>query len=138
MSTSFNSFGKIESCFKVPSIPPSFHSTPSLGGAINKIYNLRASAPCVAKYSSGSTILPLDFDIFAPPKFIMPWENKLWKGSSIVIRPRSRRALTKNREYNKCRIACSTPPIYWSTGNHSLIKLELKGSFSFLGSKNLM
>ena len=57
-------------------MPPSFHSTPSLGGAINKIYNLKASAPCVAKYDSGSTVLPFDFDILEPPKFIMPCENK--------------------------------------------------------------
>ena len=25
----------------------------------------------------------------------------------------------KKRAYSRCRIACSTPPMYWSTGIHS-------------------
>ncbi len=65
----------------VPSIPPSFHSTPTLGGAINKIYNLNASAPWVWKYDSGSTIFPFDLDILVPPKLIIPCENRFVNGS---------------------------------------------------------
>ena len=34
-------------------------------------------------------------------------------------------ACIKNLEYNKCNIACSTPPIYWSTGIQYLISSEL-------------
>ena len=30
--------------------------------------------------------------------------------------PRSARALVKKRAYIRCRMACSTPPMYWSTG----------------------
>ena len=26
----------------------------------------------------------------------------------------------KNREYIRCKIACSTPPMYWSTGIQAL------------------
>src|SRR6185436_19914195 len=50
----------------------------------------------------------------------MPWLNKRRNGSSKSTTPISRRNMVKKREYKRCRIACSTPPTYMSTGTHSL------------------
>ena len=43
----------------------------------------------------------------------------------------------KNREYSKCKIACSIPPIYWSTGIQFSIDLLEKPVLEFRGSQNL-
>ena len=61
-------------------------------------------------------MLPFDLDIFAPSRVIMPCVNSALKGSWASISPRSASAFTKKRAYIRCRIACSTPPTYWSTG----------------------
>ena len=49
----------------------------------------------------------------------MPWVNSRWNGSrrSFGATPRSASALVKNRAYIRWRMACSTPPMYWSTGS---------------------
>ncbi len=40
--------------------------------------------------SSGSTTLPLDFDIFAPSLMTIPWLRSAVNGSSTFTMPRSR------------------------------------------------
>ena len=67
--------------------------------------------------SLGAITLPLELDILLPsgPR-IMPWVNRAWNGSWTSSSCMSASALTKKREYIRCRIACSTPPMYWSTG----------------------
>ena len=46
----------------------------------------------------------------------MPWVSSLVKGSSTVTSFRSRITLVQKRAYNRCRMACSMPPMYWSIG----------------------
>src|SRR5580704_8163183 len=67
---------------------------------------------------AGETTLPLDLLILAPSLVTMPCVNSAWKGSWKSRCPRSASALVKKRAYIRCRIACSTPPMYWSTGIH--------------------
>src|ERR1700727_651939 len=43
-------------------------------------------------------------------------------------------ARVKKRLYNRCRIACSTPPIYWSTGIIRFATAGVVGDVSFQGS----
>jgi hypothetical protein len=52
----------------------------------------------------------------------MPWVSRRLNGSSNVTRPRSRMTLVQKREYSRCRIACSMPPMYWSTGSQYLTR----------------
>src|SRR6185437_10225832 len=40
----------------------------------------------------------------------------------------------KKREYSRCRIACSMPPMYWFTGIQALAAAGVVGAFSFHGS----
>ena len=47
----------------------------------------------------------------------MPWVSSRVNGSSSFTRPKSRMTLVQNREYSRCRMACSMPPMYWSTGS---------------------
>ena len=68
---------------------------------------------------AGETTLPLDLLILEPSLVTIPWVNRAWKGSWKSRWPRSASALVKKRAYIRCRIACSTPPMYWSTGIHS-------------------
>src|SRR6185312_2467734 len=44
----------------------------------------------------------------------------------------------KKREYSRCRIACSMPPMYWSTGIHLLATAGVVGDCSFHGSVKRM
>ena len=67
--------------------------------------------------SSGSTTLPFDLDIFAPPVVIIPWLNRRANGSRKPTRPMSCSTFVKKRAYSRCRIACSMPPMYWLTGS---------------------
>ena len=64
-----------------PSTPTPSQSTSSPGGPTNRWARRRASAPSVSKISSGATRLPFDFDIFVPPRRIMPWVNSRANGS---------------------------------------------------------
>src|SRR5713101_6774039 len=47
----------------------------------------------------------------------------------------SRSTLKKNREYSRCNIAWTIPPIYWSTGNQYFTSAGSKGARSFLVSR---
>ena len=47
----------------------------------------------------------------------MPWVNSASNGSSNDTQPSVFSARVKKRAYSRCRMACSTPPIYWSTGS---------------------
>ena len=64
-------------------------------------------------------MFPRDLDIFAPSRVTIPCVNSALKGSLTSSRSMSVSALHKKRAYIRCRIACSTPPMYWSTGIHS-------------------
>ncbi len=64
----------------------------------------------------GETTLPFDLVIFAPSLVIIPWVKSRANGSLTPSSPRSLRAFMKKRAYSRWRIACSTPPMYWSTG----------------------
>src|SRR3954453_18377047 len=44
--------------------------------------------------------------------------------------PMSCSTLVKNREYSRCRIACSTPPTYSSTGSQRRTRSASKAAFS--------
>ena len=55
-----------------PSIDESDHSKFCSGGAANKMKNLIVSAPYFFMIISGSTVLPLDFDILAPSLRTIP------------------------------------------------------------------
>src|SRR3989338_4230502 len=86
---------------------------------------------------SGSTILPRDLDITSPSFKTIPCVSSRLKGSSNSTIPKSLKNLVKKREYNKCKIACSIPPIYWSTGIQYLTSPGSKGAFSNFGEQNL-
>ena len=47
----------------------------------------------------------------------MPCVSSRRNGSSSVVSPQSRITRVQKREYSRCRIACSMPPMYWSTGS---------------------
>ena len=48
--------------------------------------------------SSGETVLPMLFDILAPPLMIMPWVKSRSTGSEFSINPMSRITLVQKRE----------------------------------------
>ena len=59
----------------------------------------------------------------------MPWVNRRANGSrrSLGAMPRSASALVKNRAYIRWRMACSTPPMYWSTGQPAGDRVGVEG-----------
>ena len=102
----------------MPSMPTPSQSTSSCGGPTKRWARRSASAPSASRISSGATRLPFDLDILSPPRRIIPWVNSRVNGSrsSLGATPRSASALVKKRAYIRWRMACSTPPMYWSTG----------------------
>src|SRR5258707_15299978 len=64
----------------------------------------------------------------------MPCVNIPANGWSMLIWPVAFIARVKKRLYNRCKIACSTPPIYWSTGIIRFTTEGVVGAFSFHGS----
>ena len=44
-------------------------------------------------------------------------------------------AFVKNRQYNRCRIACSTPPVYWFAGIHRSTSSRRNGPPSYPGEQ---
>ena len=80
-------------------------------------------------------MLPFDLDIFAPSRVIIPWVKRFWKGSWTPSRPMSASALQKKRAYIRWRIACSTPPMYWSTGIQWSATSRPQGASSLFGSR---
>jgi hypothetical protein len=99
-----------------PSTPWSLHSRSRSTGAAKRMKRRAVSAPYFAMISSGETTLPFDFDIFEPSLRTMPCVSRFVNGSSKSTRPASCSTFVKKREYRRCRMACSMPPIYWSTG----------------------
>src|SRR5690606_3706971 len=84
---------------------------------INISYILKVSAPNSLTISSGLMTLPLDLDIFSLlSPCIMPWEVLFLYGSGVFTTPMSYRNLCQKREYRRCRVVCSIPPLYQSTG----------------------
>ena len=54
--------------------------------------------------------------IFSPPLAkIMPWLVRFLYGSKVGTTPMSYKNWFQKREYNKCPVACSAPPMYKST-----------------------
>ena len=82
-----------------------------------------------------NTELPFDEDIFDPSIVIIPCVNMLANGSCTVSISMSASALVKKRAYIRCRIACSTPPMYWSTGIQKSAIARSKGSSVLDGSR---
>ena len=84
---------------------------------------------------ANSTRLPFDFDIFEPSSSTMPWLMRLVNGSVKSTRPMSKRTFVMNRAYSRCRIACSTPPMYESTGAHLDASAVGNGSVAPFGAR---
>src|SRR3989338_72805 len=120
-----------------PSIARSFHSNSTSGGAAKRINKRRVSAPYFSIIPSGSTTLPLDFDITSPSFKTIPCVNRRLKGSEKLSRPKSFKNLVKKREYKRCKTACSIPPIYWSTDIQYLTFSLSKISVLVSGLQNL-
>src|SRR3989344_4894022 len=84
---------------------------------MNISYNLSVSAPYIFTISSGLITLPLDLDIFSPPSAKMsPWEVRFIYGSLVGTNFKSYKNLCQKREYKRCSVVCSFPPLYQSTG----------------------
>ena len=79
--------------------------------------------------------MPFDLDIFAPSRVTMPWVKSRAKGSWNPSRPMSASAFVKKRAYIRCRIACSTPPMYWSTAIHMSTAARSHDSSALSGSQ---
>ena len=94
----------------------SAQSMSSSGGLAKIIVSRIASTPKRSICSPRSTPLPSDFDIALPWLITWPWLISLVNGSVKSSRPMSCRTLVKNLAYSRCRMACSTPPTYMSTG----------------------
>src|SRR3989338_9750278 len=61
--------------------------------------------------------LSSDFDIFTPPSpRIIPCEVRFKYGSLVGTNFKSKRNLCQKREYKRCKVVCSFPPLYQSTG----------------------
>ena len=103
-----------------PPSPSSLQGIDASKGPINISYKRNVSAPYCSTISSGLTTFPLDLDIFSwlEPK-IIPWFTNFWNGSLVGTTPKSYKNLCQKRAYNKCNTACSAPPTYKFTGNHS-------------------
>ena len=79
--------------------------------------------------------MPFDLLILAPSRVIIPCVNRLANGSRAASIPSSESALTKNRAYIRCRIACSMPPMYWSTVIQWSAISRANGASSLAGSR---
>ena len=102
---------------------------------MNRMYARTASAPYSAIMSSGAMTLPFDLLLVSPcSSFTMPWHRRFANGSSKSTIPRSRSTFVKKRLYSKCRMACSMPPMYWSTGSQRFAFSGANGSSSLFGS----
>ena len=100
-------------------MPVSAHAASWSGGAHEQDVRARSVGAEPVDDPRGAMTLPFELDILLPsgPR-IIPCVNSRWNGSWTPSSSMSSSALTKNREYIRCRIACSTPPMYWSTGIH--------------------
>ena len=93
------------------------------------------SAPQRSTSGIGSTMLPFDLLIDAPPKITWPWFISRSIGSVKPTIPMSNSTFVRKRQYKRCRIACSTPPMYWSTGIHRSTATGSNGCVSACGEQ---
>ena len=107
----------------------------SSGGPANTIVSRTASTPYASICSPRSTPLPSDLLIALPWLMTWPWFSSAVNGSTKSTMPMSCSTLVKNRLYSRCRIACSTPPTYWSTGIHAAHRLGSNGPSSSCGEQ---
>src|SRR5208282_2942579 len=82
-----------------------------------------------------STPLPSDFDIALPWLITWPWLISRVNGSVKFSRPMSYRTLVKNLLYSRCKMACSTPPTYMSTGAHRRTSAGSNGPPAYSGEQ---
>src|SRR5262249_34199561 len=75
------------------------------------------------------------FDIALPWLITWPWFSSRVNGSPKSIMSMSCSTLTKNREYIRCRMACSTPPTYRSTGDQRLTASTSNGPCWYPGEQ---
>ena len=107
----------------------------SSGGPANTIVRRTASTPWTASSSDRRTRLPRDLLIAEPSIWTMPWLSSRVNGSTASSIPMSWMTLVKKRAYSRCRIACVTPPTYWSIGSQSLAWAGSNGPSDFAGSR---
>jgi hypothetical protein len=70
----------------------------SSNGPANSIVRRIVSAPQRSTIGIGSTMLPFDLLIAAPPKITWPWFIRRGNGSVNVTIPMSKRTFVTNRE----------------------------------------
>ena len=64
---------------------------------MKQMYVRALSAPYRSTISAGLTVLPRDFDIFAPSRVIIPWAKRFANGSCTSRWPMSASTLVKKR-----------------------------------------
>ena len=101
----------------MPSIPVSVHSMSWSAGPMKRMYVRTASAPYSSTRGSGPSTFPFDLDIFEPPICSQPWWNSRANGSPKLTSPISLITRTKKREYSRCPVAWSIPPMYCEIGH---------------------
>src|SRR5450830_109628 len=121
--------------FAEPCVETSAQSTSSSGGPENAIVSRIASTPNSSSVSESGTMLPRDLLIADPSICTMPWLSSRVKGSEKSTRSMSFRTLVKKRAYSRCRIACVTPPTYWSTGAQALASAGSNATSSRRGDR---
>src|SRR5580658_7872697 len=94
----------------------SAQSMSSSGGDAKIMVSRMASTPNRDSCCPRSTPLPSDLDIALPSLITWPWLISRVNGSVKSHMPMSYSTLVKKRLYSRCRMACSTPPTYMSTG----------------------
>src|SRR3989338_6423353 len=98
----------------------------------------KVSAPYCFIIVSGFITFPFDFDILTPPSpKTIPCEVLFLYGSeptTVGTAFISHRNLKINLEYNKCKVVCSIPPLYQSTGIQYLRAPWLAIAVLFFGS----
>ena len=119
-----------------PFTPSMLQGIVSANGPINISYKRKLSAPTLFTTSSGLITLPKDLDIFLPSSAsTMPCETRRAYGSLTGTSPQSYKNLFQKREYNKCKVVCSIPPLYKSTGSQYFNLTASANALLFLGSQ---
>ena len=113
----------------------SAQSMSSCGGEAKTMVSRIASTPYSAICSPRSTPLPSDLDIALPRLMTCPWLISRVNGSPNDSSPMSCSTLVKNRAYSRCRMACSTPPTYRSTGAHRSVSATRNGPSAYRGEQ---
>src|SRR3989344_3094278 len=112
-----------------------FQDTAWSKGPMNISYIRTVSAPYVFTKSSGLTPLPFDFENLVPSSAsISPCEVRFMYGSLVGTSFKSYKNLCQKREYKRCKVVCSIPPLYQSTGVQYSRFFRDANSFLFFGS----